>query len=248
MNLHKLILIAFTLVYAILWIGGIASYIFYEQPLPESNWAAPSFLFIAGMIVIISSERKHAFFLVIAGLLGFAFEILGINTGYPFGKYYYTDNIKPLIFNVPVVMITAWTVLTAFARQLLMNTKLKDKKLIFIGGLLMVWIDLLIDPVAIGPMNFWIWIDKGCYYGIPLLNFFGWFFVSSMVFIFLIRIKTTNIWHKYIGASIIMFFTIIAFAGHIFLAGIAGVGILILQIILEVKYKTQNSKKIGTNY
>ena len=38
----------------------------------------------------------------------------------------------------------------------------------------MVALDLLIDPLASGPLGYWIWEAKGWFCGVPLVNFFGW--------------------------------------------------------------------------
>jgi putative membrane protein len=113
----------------------------------------------------------------------------------------------------------------------------------------MALIDLLIDPVAINPMKLWIWIDNGWYYGIPIINFFGWFFVSIVIFSFLHQKPAWNVWHLYIGTSIILFFTIIAFAEKLFLAGIAGILVVVLQIVVEFQlnvlsiFHAQHKKK-----
>lgn len=248
MNLRKLILNLCTFIFIVLWFGGIVSYIFYEQPLPESKWAAPLFLMLAGLIVLISSQPNHAVSLIIVGLIGFISEIIGVHTGLPFGNYYYTNNVKPLIFNVPIVMISAWIVLVAYTLQILLKTKLKRNSMIVAGSALMVCIDLLIDPVAIGPMKFWVWIDNGFYYGIPFLNFFGWFLVSLIAFIFIAGIKVYNIWHEYIGVSMILFFTLIAFAEEILFAGIAGIGILLIHLILYVMFNQENKRHLNYNY
>jgi putative membrane protein len=44
-----------------------------------------------------------------------------------------------------------------------------------VTGLIAVAVDLLIDPVAV-VIGYWVWNVQGnVYYGIPLLNFVGWF-------------------------------------------------------------------------
>ena len=42
-------------------------------------------------------------------------------------------------------------------------------------GLIAVLVDLFIDPIAVS-IGYWVWFVRGnVYYGIPLLNFVGWF-------------------------------------------------------------------------
>jgi putative membrane protein len=233
MKLRKYILAILLLAYAILWFGGVGSYVFFKQPPPEATWAAPLFLLLAGLIIVISSDKKSAFSLSLAGLIGLTSEIIGIHTGYPFGRYQYTDVIKPTFFTVPLVMITAWIILPAYIRQIMIQVKLKRTALIVLSAAVMAFIDLLIDPVAIGSMKFWMWIDLGPYYGIPFINFFGWFFVSLIIFSFLLKSSVKNTWHRYMGTSVILFFTIIALADSLILAGFSGILILIIQGIID---------------
>lgn len=246
MKRNNWILIILTIAYAILWIGGVASYNFFPQPPPEASWAAPIFLFIAAIIIILSSDWKQCIALCIAGLIGFASEILGVFTSFPYGNYSYTSTIKPLLFGVPLVMIAAWLILIAYAQQLVLQLKLRGLTAITIGALIMVWVDLLIDPVAIGPMKFWVWNDSGWYYGIPFQNFLGWFLVSAVIFALISRTYQKNIWHKYVGGSVILFFVLIAFSEKLLLAGIIGSLLLILQIVNELFFNINkfSSKKV----
>jgi len=57
-------------------------------------------------------------------------------------------------------------------------------------GLIAVLVDLLIDPVAVA-IGYWVWHVQGnVYYGIPLLNFVGWFvlmFLAPLAWIVIAR-------------------------------------------------------------
>ncbi len=47
-------------------------------------------------------------------------------------------------------------------------------------GVIAVGVDLFIDPVAV-KAGYWVWFVEGTvYYGIPLLNFVGWFVLMSL--------------------------------------------------------------------
>jgi putative membrane protein len=47
-------------------------------------------------------------------------------------------------------------------------------------GLIAVSVDLLIDPIAV-TIGYWVWHVQGnVYYGIPLLNFVGWFVLTFL--------------------------------------------------------------------
>jgi len=50
----------------------------------------------------------------------------------------------------------------------------------FIGGLIAVNLDMILDPVAVSPqIAGWVWIGGGPYFGIPIANYIGWFFVAA---------------------------------------------------------------------
>jgi putative membrane protein len=57
-------------------------------------------------------------------------------------------------------------------------------------GLIAVVVDLFIDPVAVA-IGYWVWYVQGnVYYGIPLLNFVGWFvlmFLAPLAWVFIAR-------------------------------------------------------------
>jgi putative membrane protein len=49
-----------------------------------------------------------------------------------------------------------------------------------LSGVIALVLDLFIDPVAV-QAGYWIWFVKGTiYYGIPLLNYVGWFVLISL--------------------------------------------------------------------
>lgn len=233
-GLRNHILALLGLIYAVLWVGGVGTYAVLEQPPPEARWAAPTFLFVAAFVVLLASESRIIVLLLAAGVVGLLSEIVGVHTGYPYGRYFYTETMKPLLFDVPLVMLAAWIILPAYIQQLLLTVRLPKIMRVLLSAAVLAFIDLLIDPVAIGPMNFWVWRDHGPYYGIPTLNFIGWFIVGVIIFSFLNRSTCENRWHTYVGTSVILFFTCIAFSEKLLLAAVAGSVVLTGQLWLSL--------------
>ncbi|GIS54397.1 hypothetical protein Ct9H90mP29_14390 [bacterium] len=60
--------------------------------------------------------------------------------------------------------------------------------------LLLGVLDMVLDPIAVDEKR-WSWDFPGVYYGIPLLNFFGWFLTVAMILsiFFLIHIPVNDI-------------------------------------------------------
>jgi uncharacterized membrane protein len=120
------------------------------------------------------------------------FENLSILTGFPFGHYYYSSNLGPKVFNVPLVIgilycapgYFAWTV----ARQLLQAFSYRPRGsdvyfVPLIAAFVMVAWDMTMDPVRSTIQQSWIWQDGGAYFGVPFTNFIpGWFLVVWLIF------------------------------------------------------------------
>src|SRR5712692_8075491 len=119
------------------------------------------------------------------------FENLSILTGFPFGHYYYTDELGPKLFLVPILIgpaylgtgYLAWTL----ARILLGAT---EKRLpgqqvwavpVLASFLMVAW-DLSFDPIASTIGHSWIWQQGGNYFGVPFSNFMGWFLTVFVFF------------------------------------------------------------------
>lgn len=134
--------------YGFLWLGGVAT----RGVAPNTGWASPLFLIVAGLLAL--SENPQAWrSLTLAAGLGCGFELLGVHTGLPFGRYAYTPALGPSFYGVPVTMAFAWLILIDFARAVTPSP--------FFGALVMVGVDFALDPVAAGPLQYWQWLDGG---------------------------------------------------------------------------------------
>ena len=55
-----------------------------------------------------------------------------------------------------------------------------DYYFIILIAIFVVLLDFVLDPLAVNE-NRWNWESSGIYYGVPLLNFFGWLLVPILV-------------------------------------------------------------------
>lgn len=147
--------------------------------------------------------RKAILFLILTALIGFFAELLGTSTGFPFGKYYYTDFLGPKILGVPQVVPLIWFVIAyltfSIARNIFRNEQINKNDLLRLALLsafgAVAW-DFLIDPMF-SSYGYWVW--TGQYLplpeldGIPLTNFVGWFvLVTLMLLVYFSVSKSRN--------------------------------------------------------
>jgi putative membrane protein len=232
MNTRKVILTALAGAYVALWVGGVSAHILQGGPPTDAQWAAPVFLFLAGLIALVTASPANLGGLLAAAGIGFIAEYVGVSYGFLFGRYVYTGTLQPLLLGVPLVMACAWMILFAYVKQMLLPFKLSKLTEMTISGVWMVAIDLLIDPLAANRLGYWRWIETGAYYGVPARNFLGWFLVSFMIFGIVRQHPQSDLWARSVGLSILLFFTVIALAYQLALA--AGVGLVLALVHLAL--------------
>ena len=106
-------------------------------------------------------------------------ELLGTSFGIPFGAYSYSDVLKPMwLGKVPVGIPLSWFYMAipayAFALHALPAKAKATSHIAFASLILLAW-DLALDPAMSGATRYWEWGENGPYYGMPLLNLFGWY-------------------------------------------------------------------------
>lgn len=148
-----------------------------------------SFLIYHG---IRAEGRRAVFhFVITIFLIGWSFETISILTGFPFGHYHYTSVMGPFLGHVPVSVMPAYCVMGyiswATARVVLCRTRTGADAVMRFGvpvlaAVLMVLWDASMDPLRATVEGRWIWRDGGPYFGVPLLNFAGWFMVTFLMF------------------------------------------------------------------
>jgi uncharacterized membrane protein len=130
-------------------------------------------------------------FIVICLVVSNLLENTSILTGFPFGHYYYTDDIGPKLFLVPLLIgpayfatgYLAWvlgTVLVGDVRR--KSSAFTTFAVPFIASFAMVAWDLGFDPSASTIGHTWIWEQGGGYFGVPFTNYLGWFFTVYVFF------------------------------------------------------------------
>ena len=110
-------------------------------------------------------------------LIGMIAEILGVNYGIIFGEYEYLDNLGLKVLGVPILIGIQWILLTfitgSFSSYLFNKSKIKA---IIFGAILMVVLDILIEPVA-PEMGFWVFSSLKA----PIQNYIAWFIIGIPV-------------------------------------------------------------------
>lgn len=231
MRVSRIILIVLLVSYAVLWCGGVVSYLFLGGPPAGNNWTAPAFLFVAALLTFYLTSPRWRWQLPVVGIIGMAAEFTGSKWGYPFGAYSYTGVLYPAVLGVPIAIGCAWLILFAYVQQVPGRFRIPACWRAITCAVWMTTLDLLIDPLAAGPLGYWVWSDGGWYYGIPATNFAGWFIVSLLLFLIFPESPNANWGLAYAGLSILLFFTLIAIKQLMIGPMLAAATLLILHVI-----------------
>ncbi len=101
---------------------------------------------------------------------------VGTRTGMPFGRYAYTEALRPQVAHVPVIVPLAWFGMGLPAREAAtaaLGGQSTAASRIALGSVAMTAWDLFLDPQMVGE-GYWRWARRGVYRGIPLSNYAGW--------------------------------------------------------------------------
>ncbi len=135
--------------------------------------------------------KSFAVFVGVCFVVSNAMENTSILTGFPFGHYYYTEILGPKLFLVPIQVFAAyfgmgyvsWTlgraILGDFAGP---RPAARTITLPVTAAFIMVAWDLTCDPLASTVQQRWIWLDGGAYFGVPFVNFLGWYLTVFLFF------------------------------------------------------------------
>ena len=92
-----------------------------------------------------SFGNKFAFtYLAITAVFALIIESIGVNTGWPFGVYEYSETLGLFIFDVPLVVLFAWTMM-AYPALVAARRIASGWVFLYGGAILMGW-DLFLDP------------------------------------------------------------------------------------------------------
>ena len=133
--------------------------------------------------------RRRAFALLAAGtLLSLTAELTGTSTGLPFGPYSYTPLLGWRVAGlVPFPIPLSWFYmvycsLAILGRFLVPRDDLRGRLAwAALGGLTLTAWDVSMDPAMSFATAHWLWHTRGFFYGMPLLNWFGWWLTGSIV-------------------------------------------------------------------
>ncbi|TMD33796.1 MAG: carotenoid biosynthesis protein, partial [Chloroflexi bacterium] len=156
----------------------------------------PVLVMVPLVFALLHGARRYGWagifvFLVLCLAVSNVLENLSILTGFPFGHYYYTGDLGPKLFLVPILIgpayfgtgYLAWvlgTVLVGDVRS--RGSAFTVFAVPFIASFLMVAWDLAMDPTNSTIRHNWIWQQGGGYFGVPLTNYLGWSFTVYVFF------------------------------------------------------------------
>jgi putative membrane protein len=171
-------------------------------------WLRPYvFIFLAAYLVIATwhlGAGRAVAFLVLGYLISWVAEFCSINFGLPFGEYFYipaTLDRELWVAGVPFMDSLSYVFLAyaSYATALLALTpggweagrfRLRGAealqgswRCLILGAVLMMTLDVVIDPVALRGYRWFLgqiygYPEGGVYFGITLSNFGGWFLVG----------------------------------------------------------------------
>jgi putative membrane protein len=145
---------------------------------------------LVSSVLLLGGAGTAVFFLV--GIaLGLFFEATSIQTGFPFGRYYYTPLFGPGLLHVPFIIPLAWYVIV-YLGYVMANLMIEHAPVAGGGVARALWLslvgagivtayDLAADPFMVRKIGAWVMIEPGDYFGEQLRGFAGWTLVSFLI-------------------------------------------------------------------
>tara|TARA_B100001540_G_C15706634_1_gene596488 strand:+ start:528 stop:1160 length:633 start_codon:yes stop_codon:yes gene_type:complete len=134
------------------------------------NLLLTAFLMLWGMNGL---SMKVFYAILFSFLIGYTIEVFGVASGILFGEYNYGKPLGWKFLDVPVIIGVNWLILSfsslGFIGKFIINPWLK----VVFASLLMVALDVLIEPVAI-HLDFWTWAETD----VPFQNYLMWFIAA----------------------------------------------------------------------
>jgi len=136
--------------------------------------------------------RRTLLFAAWVGPLAWLAEFTSTRIGIPFGLYTYTGTTRAqelFIADVPLMDCLSFTFLAyaafCLARVALAGRRVPAPVMALSAGVLMMLLDVVIDPVAVRGDRWFLgriffYPDGGVYFGVPLSNFAGWVVVGTL--------------------------------------------------------------------
>lgn len=129
-------------------------------------------------------------FLAVGSLIGAGAELLGTQTGFPFGEYAYNDMLGPKIAgHVPWFIPPSWYALSVVCLDLARRFGLgRVGRIVGTAVLMVVW-DVSLDPAMNYAFPFWTYaipenagfFTDAAFFGMPLVNWGGWLLTSALI-------------------------------------------------------------------
>jgi putative membrane protein len=141
------------------------------------------FAFSVGHAVATRGRRAGAALIATTGI-GLLVEVLGVHTGYPFGRYGYGGALGPRLAGVPLMVPLAWTWM-AWPAWLAAGVlaRRRPSRIALAAAGLAAW-DLFLDPQMVAE-GYWRWTDPGRTLpgvpDVPLTNYLGWLGVAAIM-------------------------------------------------------------------
>lgn len=132
------------------------------------------------------ADKKFIFAFFSIAFLGFIIEVIGVKSGFIFGKYSYGNGLGYKLLEVPLIISINWAILICAGIRIVSGIFVNKIKVLFLAALLVTGIDLLIEQVA-PKLDFWQFEN-----GLPSLhNYLGWigvaFFISYFFYPIIIK-------------------------------------------------------------
>ena len=127
------------------------------------------------VVVLLRHTTKQKLFeaFLIAAVIGFVAEVIGVKTGLIFGDYIYGDVLGLMIFDVPLMLGIMWA-LVMFSVWSILPARFSWIR-IPLAGLVAVAYDITLEHFA---TRFGLWAWDG---SIPFENYVGWFLIGSLI-------------------------------------------------------------------
>jgi putative membrane protein len=138
----------------------------------------PFHILLMFVVVLLSQPRlspQLIRFLLLVYFLGYTAEWIGVHKSWIFGNYGYGETLGLKLSGIPLTIGVNWFLLVFGAAVSTQYAGIKSTWIrVPLGALLLVLLDLLIEPVAI-RFDYWHWADNI----IPFKNYVGWFFFGA---------------------------------------------------------------------